>query len=240
MFHKRVQHIFGDLSNVETDIDDFLIWAVEEETHHAQLIHVLDRARKHNMTLNINKCHFGVPEIVYLGHKLNVDGVFPDEGKIKAIKDMPRPESKKELQRFLGLTNYVGKFIPNLSERTKKLRELLKKDVEFIWEKEHQQELDNIKGHLMWDKCLFFYDVSKEVPVEVNACNTGLGTVLVQEGKTVAYVLQSYDCGTKEVCDDRKRATSGGIRLRMVPPIYLWEARAGRIGSQATGEHYVA
>ena len=92
VFHKRIQQIFGDMSNVETDIDDILIWGRDERIHHRRLIQCLERMRENNITLNIKKCSFGVPEVKYLGHKLNKNGVFPDEeknGKINELLKQP-------------------------------------------------------------------------------------------------------------------------------------------------------
>ena len=102
------------MSNEKTDIDDFLIWGSDEGTHNTRLIQCLERMRENNITLNIKKCSFGVPEVKYLGHKLNKNGVFPDVEKVKAIKEMPIPACKKDIQRFLGLVNYVGRFLSNL------------------------------------------------------------------------------------------------------------------------------
>ena len=65
------------------------------------------------MTLNAEKCKFKETELIYLGHKLTVNVIELDENKIKIILEMPNPEDKKDVQRLLGLINYVGKFIPN-------------------------------------------------------------------------------------------------------------------------------
>ena len=74
------------------------------------------------MTLNVEKCKFKETELIYVGHRLTVNGIEPDESKSKSILEMPKPEDKKDVQRVLGLINYVGKFIPNLSELTAPLR----------------------------------------------------------------------------------------------------------------------
>ena len=87
----------------------------------------MEKAKKIGMTLNINKCQFKSSELVYLGHELTSNGIEPDEGKIRSIVGLPAPEDKKGVQRLLGLVNYVGKLISNLSETTAPLRELLAK-----------------------------------------------------------------------------------------------------------------
>ena len=68
VFHKRVQQLFGDVPNVETDIDDFLIWGTNQTNHDERLIECLERMKIHNITLNYNKCSFREPSVTYLGH----------------------------------------------------------------------------------------------------------------------------------------------------------------------------
>ena len=74
-------------------------------------------------------------ELPFLGHVMSQAGVKPDPRKVEAITELPVPTSKVELQRFLGLVNYLGKFIPNLSHETALLHQLLRKDVEFLIQK---------------------------------------------------------------------------------------------------------
>ena len=70
------------------------------------------------ITLNYDKCAFRVPKVTYLGHIISSDGISPDTTKIKAIMEMPLPTDKKDIQRLLGMVNYVAKFLPNVSEVT--------------------------------------------------------------------------------------------------------------------------
>ena len=72
-------------------------------------------------------------------------GIKPDSSKIEAIISMPSPSSRKDLERFLGMINYLGKFIPNLSDTTAVLRELLKQDNEWMWLEQHQIAMDQLK-----------------------------------------------------------------------------------------------
>ena len=113
------------MPQIETDTDDILIWGQKDEYHDHQLIRCLEKSQKIGMTMNINKYQLKTRELVYLGHKLTATGVEPDEEKIRSIMGLPVPEDKKIVQRLLGLVNYVNKFIPNLSEMTAPLRELL-------------------------------------------------------------------------------------------------------------------
>ena len=92
---------------------------------------MLDRCRERNLKLNREKCHFRVSEVRYVGHVLSADGVKPDPQKVEAINRMPVPVNREELQRFLGVVTYLSKFIPNMSQQSAPLRQLLQKDVEW-------------------------------------------------------------------------------------------------------------
>ena len=131
IFQKRISQSLGDLPGVETDMDDILVWGKSKEEHDQRLKAVLKRCEEIHLTLNRDKCKFGVSEVAYIGHILNAKGVQPDPDKIKAIRDMPAPQDKKGVERLLGTVNYLAKFIPNMSTITKPIRDVLKADVCF-------------------------------------------------------------------------------------------------------------
>ena len=133
VFQKRMYQLFGDLPGVETDIDDMLIHGRTEEEHQQRLTAVLKRCQEVHLTLNKEKCQFGVPQVTYLGHCISADGITPDENRVKAILAMPPPKDKKGVERLLGTLNYVSKFVPNMSTVTEHIRVLLGKDVPFVW-----------------------------------------------------------------------------------------------------------
>ena len=108
---------------------------------------------------------------------------------------MPYPSSRKDLERFLGMINYLGKFIQNLSDITAPLRELLKQDNEWVWLEHHQRAVDELKNLITSAPVLAFYDVSQPVKVSVDASQEGLGAVLIQNERPVAYASRSLtDC----------------------------------------------
>ncbi len=94
------------------------------QEHNQRLIQLLHRIRKYGLKFNRAKCLFGVTEITFLGDKLSGRSVEPDNSKIQAILDMPSPVDKKVVLRIMGIVNFIGKFIPNLSAITASLREL--------------------------------------------------------------------------------------------------------------------
>ena len=94
---------------------------------------LLERCRLKNLKLNRDKINFKQKEVKYLGHVLSANGVKPDPDKVKAIQEMKAPKNVKNLQQFLGLVNYVGKFCKGLSDKTHMLRQLEKKNTEWMW-----------------------------------------------------------------------------------------------------------
>ena len=145
ILQRLMSDMFQDLDGVEVVVDDLLIWGETIQQHDRRLKQVLDRARQRNLKLNKSKCQLKLDEISYIGHILSRDGLKPDPKKTKAINDMPCPETREELQRFLGMLTYLGKFIPNLSHVASPLRALLEKDVEWQWNAEKQKSFTLLK-----------------------------------------------------------------------------------------------
>ena len=129
VFQNVMSHLFQDIEGVEVIVDDLVVWGENVEQHDERLRQVLDRCRERNLKLNREKCHFRVSEIHYMGHVLSADGVKPDPKKVEAILAMPTPANREGLQRFLGVVTYLSKFIPNMSQKSAPLRQLLQKDL---------------------------------------------------------------------------------------------------------------
>lgn len=133
----------------------------------------------------------GLEEIKYLGHIFSKDGLKPDQSKIEAVKKMPTPECKKDVERFLGMVTYLAKFIPNMSQHTEPLRGLTRDDVAWEWKEEHQHAFHKLKTMLTEAPLLRYYDVKLPVTLSVDASKSGLGAVLMQEDKPVAYASRA-------------------------------------------------
>ena len=136
--------------------DDIIVWGASKEEHDQRLRSCLTRIRQSGLKLNRNKCIFTANSLAFLGHIISVDGVKPDPTKVNAITDMPIPSSKADLQRFLGMINYVAKFVPNLSQITAPLRLLLKDDIQFIMQKPQLDAISELKHLITTSPCLRF------------------------------------------------------------------------------------
>lgn len=115
----------------------------------------------------------------------------PDKSKIQAILDMPSPVDKTGVLRIMGMVNFIGKFIPNLSAKTASLRELLNHKAEFKWTRKHEQEWKMLKSTLTVEPVLTYFDSSKSIKISTDASRDGLRAVLLQEDpegwKPIAY-----------------------------------------------------
>ena len=153
-----------------------MVWRQNIKSHDKSLTYSFERASKtgFTITINIKKCRFQ-KKLIYLGHKLSKDGKSADENKIRNITKMPTSNNRKDIQRLLGMINYVAKFIPNLSNITEPLRELLQKETHWQWEKRYNQTVKQIKTLLKSRKCFAYFDVKKPVNLQVDACKKRLG-----------------------------------------------------------------
>ena len=112
-------------------------------------------------------------------------------GKSKGNQPNAPTEDEKGVERLLGFLNYVAKFIPDLSSITQPIRELLKKEYLFNWKQEQETALQLIKKRMTSAPVLAFYNVKKPVTVSCDASNFGLGAVLLQEIKPIAYASRA-------------------------------------------------
>ena len=126
-FQRQMERILQGLPGVLCMMDDILVFGKNIKEHDQRLEKAMQRLRDSGLTLNKGKCEFRKNSIRFLGHIISSKGIHADPEKVKAIHGMEPPSNKKELKKFLGMCNYLGKFSYCLAELEKPLRLLQKK-----------------------------------------------------------------------------------------------------------------
>jgi hypothetical protein len=169
--------------------DDILIYSKSWEDHLQHVDKVLQLLKKQQLYAKPSKCFFGVKEVEYLCHIVSHEGVKVDPNKIKAMMDWPIPKTLKNLRGFLGLTGYYRKFVRNYGRIAAPLTELTKKDA-FSWIPEATKSFEQLKEVMCKAPVLTTPDFTKTFIVECDALGNGIGAVLMQEGRPLAFESQ--------------------------------------------------
>jgi transposase InsO family protein len=214
-FQQVMNDVFREYLNkfVIIYLDDILIYSSDAVQHEQHLRLVLQKLREHKLYCRSHKCHFNQAELEYLGHVVGRDGVRVDPRKVKVVQDWPVPKDVHQLRSFLGLANYVRRFIQAYSSLTRPLTDLLKAtaNVARDWGQKAQSAFEGVKFALTHAPVLVLPDFKaalEDKPFEViaDACGTGIGAVLLQGGHPIAFESRkftpaelNYDTSQKEL-----------------------------------------
>lgn len=182
-------------------VDDGLIQAPDEDTLLERVQVVLQRCREAGIKVSKSKFVWG-KRIKFAGYIVSDEGVSPDPDKVAGISKFPIPKSVSELRSFLGLANQLGMFIPDLSQMTVKMRQLLKKNVAFVWVSEHDEEFAKVKSVLCSDLIVKPFDTSLPTLLLTDASRLfGIGYALIQkDGESIRLI----DCSSVSLNDAQR------------------------------------
>lgn len=171
---------------------------------------MLATLKRYNVKLNKEKCIFGVDKLEFLGHHLSAEGVTPKHDKVEGIRNFRRPANVEEMRSFLGLVNFVGKFIPDLATTTEPLRNQTKKNTTFEWGDDQERAFIKLKENLSSELAVGYYDIKDRTQVYADASPVGLGAVLIQINdkgpRVIAYANKSLSDTEKRYCQTEKEA----------------------------------
>ncbi|UYV70463.1 K02A2.6-like, partial [Cordylochernes scorpioides] len=179
-FQRFMDTLLMGIDGVAVYLDDVLIAGSNCEDLKKKTEKVLLRFKEAGLRLKRNKCKFYVPEIEFLGMKIDNKGIHPSEEKLRAIKDARPPSNKKELMSFLGLLNYHERFLRNKATVVEPLHRLLDSNNPWKWNREHQRAFKEAKSLISSESVLAHFDDNLPILVSCDASEYGIGAVLSQ------------------------------------------------------------
>ncbi|PIK52013.1 hypothetical protein BSL78_11086 [Apostichopus japonicus] len=211
IFQLEMDRILEGCEGAVCIADDIVIFGRTSEEHDQNLMNLMNTAAQQGLTLNSSKCAIKQTSVDFFGNRYSREGMKPDPKKVADLRTMQTPRNKLELQHFLGLMTYLSHFIHDFSSKAAVLRDLLRKDAEFIWEPHHQVALEKLKQEISESSLLQYFDTSSPVYVQCDASLQGLGAALLQHdqeeklqpiafaSKALSSTEQRYSCIEREL-----------------------------------------
>lgn len=168
-------------------IDDILIYSKSKSEHEHHLRSVLELLKKEQLYAKFSKCEFWLKEVQFLGHIVNENGIHVDPAKIETVKNWNAPTTPTEVRSFLGLAGYYRRFISNFSKVALPLTTLTQKNKPYVWGEKQEEAFQTLKDKLCNAPILALPEGNDDFVVYCDASNQGLGCVLMQRGKVIAY-----------------------------------------------------
>ena len=205
-FDSELGKKLAGLEGVIAIADDMLIHARTKEEHDERLLAVLVRLLESGITLSRGKCIFGVKEVSFFGQYISGEGTRPMISD--NLKDIQRPGNKSEVRSYIGLVNFIGKFIPNFSTRIAPISSMISKTAVFVWGEEQEEAYQSVLEEIRSPRILQHFDPSKETSVIVDASPVGLCAILVQEDRPVLFTSRKLTPVEKRYSQTEREALS--------------------------------
>lgn len=212
IFQRKIDEALEDLNGVFNIVDDIIIvgcGATESEAladNNQNLSKCIQRCKERYITLNEDEQETGLKDITFHGHKITSNGIEVDKAKVKAIVDMPAPTDVEGVRRLCGMAQYVSRFIPNLAGTLEPLRKLTRNNASFVWSKECEEAFGTLKEKLSESACLAYYDPSKEIVIQVDSSQHGIGAVLLRDGRPIEYASRALTISERNWAQIEKEA----------------------------------
>ncbi|KAK1695315.1 hypothetical protein QYE76_012012 [Lolium multiflorum] len=222
-FMRLMNHVLREFIGkfVVVYFDDILIYSRNESDHTIHIRHVLQVLRDNQLYGNLEKCTFCKDKVIFLGYVVSKHGVEVDVSKIEAIQNWPTPMNVSQVRSFHGLVGFYRRFVPNFSTIAAPLNDLTKKGVVFEWGAAQDHAFDELKRLLTSAPLLALPDFNKQFEIECDASGIGIGGVLMQEGRPIAYFSEKLS-GAKLNYPIYDKELYALIRVLEVWQHYLW------------------
>jgi hypothetical protein len=168
-------------------IEDILVYSKNEEEHEQHLQIILQWLCDRQLYAKLSKCAFWLKEVQFLGHVISAEGITVDPSKDYEVLEWKSPRLITQICSFLGLAGYYRRFIPNFSKIAKPMTKLLEKDAKFKWSPQCEEAFLTFKKLLTTAPVLAQPDIERPFDVYCDASDMGIGSVLMQDGRVIAY-----------------------------------------------------
>ena len=168
-------------------IDHILVYSKDAQEHEQHLKIVLQTLREKKLYAKVSKCDFWLKEVSFLGHIVSAEGIRVDPTKIEVVVNWKPPRNVTEVRSFLGLAGYYRRFVQEFSVIASSLTRLLRKGVKFEWDDKCPSNFKRLKEILVEAPLLIQPTSGRDYTMYSDASRIGLGCVLMQDGKVVAY-----------------------------------------------------
>jgi hypothetical protein len=168
-------------------IDDILIYSRNKEDHAKHLRIALQVLREHQLHAKFSKCEFWLDQVEFLGHVIGKEGIAMNPSKVQSVLDWQALTNVKEFRGFLGMARYYRRFIEGFSKIAGPMTKLLRKNTTFEWSEKCEESFQELKKRLTTTPILAVLETSKDYTVYYDASKNGLGCVLMQDRKVIAY-----------------------------------------------------
>lgn len=178
LFQRKMEALLAGLPGVAVLLDDILITGRNLEEHWERVREVLRRLDQAGLRLKRKKCFFAADSVVFLGYRVDANGIHPTEEKVRAVHEAAPPTDKRALQSFLGLLNFYERFLPQKATILEPLHRLLDDGKSWQWLPQHQAAFEQAKNLLKSDQVLVHHDVTRPLVMACDASPYGVGVVI--------------------------------------------------------------